>query len=76
MTLVLVIMIVGGYLGTVSIVTTVKWFWFVISMALFVVVLYALAVQFRDAALQKGNDRSDVYGRLAWLTIVSWIFYP
>ena len=34
-----VIMIVGGYLGTVSIVTTVKWFWFVISMALFVVVM-------------------------------------
>jgi len=71
-----VIMIVGGYLGTVSIVTTVKWFWFVISMALFVVVLYALAVNFRDSALQKGNDRADVYGRLAWLTIVSWIFYP
>jgi hypothetical protein len=31
-----VIMIMAGYLGAVSVVTTVKWFWFVIAMALFV----------------------------------------
>lgn len=31
-----VIMIMAGYLGAVSVVTTVKWFWFVIAMGLFV----------------------------------------
>ena len=30
------IMIMSGYLGAVSVVTTVKWFWFVIAMCLFV----------------------------------------
>lgn len=29
-------MIMAGYLGAVSVVTTVKWFWFVIAMAMFV----------------------------------------
>merc|ERR1712216_986576 len=29
------IMIVAGYLGAVSVVTTVKWFWFVIAMSMF-----------------------------------------
>lgn len=29
-------MIVAGYLGAVSVVTTVKWFWFVIAMGVFV----------------------------------------
>ena len=29
-------MVISGYLGAVSVVTTVKWFWFVIAMGLFV----------------------------------------
>ena len=29
-------MVFSGYLGAVSVVTTVKWFWFVIGMAVFV----------------------------------------
>merc|ERR1712127_886419 len=70
------IMIMAGYLGAVSVVTTVKWFWFVIAMALFVPVLYSLAVTFREAAVQRGGEIADVYGKVAWLTIVPWIFYP
>jgi hypothetical protein len=31
-----VIMIIAGYLGAVSVVTTVKWFWFCIAISLFV----------------------------------------
>lgn len=120
-----VIMIMAGYLGAVSVVTTVKWFWFVIAMALFVPVsllhahsqymlctaahvttwasrpgrnapkgerrrhaaeeilsyrwwqvLYSLAVTFREAAVQRGGEIADVYGKVAWLTIIAWIFYP
>jgi len=70
------IMIVAGYLGAVSVVTTVKWFWFVIAMSMFVPVLHAIAISFREAAVQRGAEIADVYGKVAWLTIISWIFYP
>jgi bacteriorhodopsin len=33
-------MIFAGYMGAVSVVTTVKWFWFLIGIAVFVPVLY------------------------------------
>jgi hypothetical protein len=39
-------------------------------------VLYTLAVSFREAAVQRGGEILDVYGKVAWLTIVTWIFYP
>ena len=35
-----VVMIFAGYMGAVSVVTTVKWFWFLIGIAVFVPVLY------------------------------------
>jgi len=70
------IMVISGYLGAVSVVTTVKWFWFVIAMGLFVPVLYCLAVSFREAAVLRGGEIADVYGKVAWLTIIAWIFYP
>jgi bacteriorhodopsin len=34
-------MIFAGYMGAVSVVTTVKWFWFLIGIAVFVPVLYS-----------------------------------
>jgi len=71
-----VLMIMAGYLGAVSVVTTVKWFWFVMGICLFVPVLYTLAVSFREAAVQRGGEIADVYGKVAWLTIICWIFYP
>merc|ERR1711934_343671 len=61
------IMIVAGYLGAVSVVTT---------MSMFVPVLHAIAISFREAAVQRGAEIADVYGKVAWLTIISWIFYP
>mmetsp|Transcript_36359 Transcript_36359/g.58657 ORF Transcript_36359/g.58657 Transcript_36359/m.58657 type:complete len:97 (+) Transcript_36359:1062-1352(+) len=39
-------------------------------------VLYALAVSFREAAVQRGGEIADLYGKVAWLTIITWIFYP
>jgi hypothetical protein len=39
-------------------------------------VIYCLAVNFREAAVAKGGEVADVYGKVAWLTICCWIFYP
>jgi hypothetical protein len=35
-----VIMVFSGYMGAVSVVTTVKWFWFLIGIGVFIPVLY------------------------------------
>ena len=66
----------SGYMGSVSVVTTVKWFWFVISLATLIPVLYAIASSFRADAIAKSGEIADVYGRVAWLTIIVWIFVP
>jgi len=71
-----IIMVFSGYMGAVSVVTTVKWFWFLIGIGVFVPVLYTLAVSFRESAVAKGGEISDVYGKVAWLTIILWIVYP
>jgi len=39
-------------------------------------VIYSIAVSFREAAVAKGGDAADVYGRVAWLIIITWICYP
>jgi len=38
--------------------------------------LATVAVTFRESAVAKGGEVADVYGKVAWLTIVIWIAYP
>lgn len=70
-------MTVCAYMGAISVVPTVKWFWFLFSLALFVPVLYALAKSFRETALHTGSEVVvDLYAKISWLIIVAWCFYP
>jgi hypothetical protein len=46
-------MIVAGYMGAVSVVTTVKWFWFLFGMAMFLPVVYSLARTFRETVITR-----------------------
>jgi len=46
-------MIVAGYMGAVSVVTTVKWFWFLFGMAMFLPVIYSLARTFRETVITR-----------------------
>jgi bacteriorhodopsin len=71
-----VVSIFSGYMGSVAVVTTVKWFWFVISIATLIPVLVSIASSFRLEAAAKGGDIADIYGKLAWLTIIVWTFTP
>jgi len=53
-----------------------RWFWFLLSSALFLVVLYVLLVEWpRDVAEQAGDVR-NLFGTLRTLTAVLWIGYP
>jgi hypothetical protein len=46
-------MIIAGYMGAVSVVTTVKWFWFLFGMAMFLPVVYSLARTFRETVITR-----------------------
>nr|WP_310731935.1 bacteriorhodopsin [Natronoarchaeum philippinense] len=53
-----------------------RWVWFGISSAFFLVVVYVLLVEWpRDAAAQ-GEDVVDLFGLLRTLTVVLWFGYP
>ena len=70
-------MITAGYMGAVSVVTTVKWFWFLFGMAMFLPVIYSLARTFRETVItRKDPEMIELYGKIAWLTIIMWSFYP
>jgi len=52
----------------------VRWGFYVISCAFFVVVLYALVAEWPDDAADAGTD--EIFGTLRLLTIVLWLGYP
>ena len=70
-------MIISGYMASVSVVTTVKWFWFLFGIGMFVPVIYSLARTFRETVImRKDPEIMELYGKVAWLTIIIWCFYP
>ena len=52
----------------------VRWAFYVISCAFFLVVLYALLTEWPVAAAEAGTD--DIFGTLRILTVVLWLGYP
>jgi len=71
-----VLAITSLYLASVSVVTTVKWFWFVIAACLLVCVIASFARGFKESANLRGPDVSSLYGQLAALTMICFIAYP
>ncbi len=51
-----------------------RWFWYFISCAAFVVVLYILLTQWPKAAEAAGT--ADIFNTLKLLTVVMWLGYP
>eukprot|EP00281_Chroomonas_sp_CCMP1168_P018759 CAMPEP_0206227594 /NCGR_PEP_ID=MMETSP0047_2-20121206/8708_1 /ASSEMBLY_ACC=CAM_ASM_000192 /TAXON_ID=195065 /ORGANISM="Chroomonas mesostigmatica_cf, Strain CCMP1168" /LENGTH=246 /DNA_ID=CAMNT_0053650759 /DNA_START=55 /DNA_END=795 /DNA_ORIENTATION=+ len=71
-----VVMVFAMYMGSVSVVTTVKWFWFLIGVIGLIGAIVHFAQTFKAAADVKGGDVSALYGKVAWIVILSWICYP
>jgi len=64
------------YMASVSVVTTVKWFWFVLAALLLVTVIASFARGFKESANLRGPDVASLYGQLAALAMICFIFYP
>ena len=52
----------------------IRWAFYLVSCAFFVVVLYALLVEWPTAATEAGTD--EIFGTLRVLTVVLWLGYP
>lgn len=52
-----------------------RWFWFLLSSAFFLVVLYVLLVEWPGTSPSRPSRR-DLFGTLRTLTAVLWIDYP
>ena len=70
------IYIACGYMGSVSVVTTVKWFWFLIGLGALFAVIVHFAQVFKAFADAKGGERAQIYGKIAWISILVWLCYP
>ena len=47
------------------------------GMAMFLPVIYSLARTFRETVItRKDPEMIELYGKIAWLTIIMWSFYP
>lgn len=53
-----------------------RWFWFVLSSAFFLVVLYVLLVEWPQDVAEQGADVQGLFSTLRTLTAVLWIGYP
>merc|ERR1711966_122241 len=68
--------IISLYMGSVSVVTTVKWFWFLFSIAALAGVIVALARSFKEASMLRYPEVAELYGKTAWLLILLLFCYP
>ncbi len=48
-----------------------------VFQAMFLPVVYSLARTFRETVItRKEPEMIELYGKIAWLTIIMWAFYP
>jgi bacteriorhodopsin len=66
----------SAFLGAISVVSEVKWLWFIIQVGAFVIVAHHLIVLFKAAAEAKGGEIAQLYGKVSYLIFLSWACYP
>lgn len=64
------------YMGSVSVVTTVKWFWFFVGLVGLGGAIVSITRTFKVASQLHGPELEQLYGKIAWLTFLVWLAYP
>jgi bacteriorhodopsin len=71
-----VLMVFSSYMGAVSIVASVKWFWFLFFLAFMSYVIYSLTRTFRHSVDASGQMcLVELYSRLTWIVVVTYSLY-
>jgi bacteriorhodopsin len=71
-----VLMVFSSYMGAVSIVASVKWFWFLFFLAFMAYVIFSLTRTFRHSVDASGQMcLVELYSRLTWIVVVTYSLY-
>ncbi len=70
------IMVVLGYPGEISAVSSTRWIWWGLAMIPFVIIVYDLFVGLKASIAFQPPSVRGLVSAARWLTVISWCFYP
>jgi bacteriorhodopsin len=70
------IMVVLGYPGEISSVSSTRWLWWALAMVPFVYIVYDLFVGLKSSLAEQPAEVRGLINNARWLTVLSWSFYP
>lgn len=70
------LMVVLGYPGEISEISSTKWFWWGLAMLPFLVIVYDLFVGLSDSIAKQPASARGLVSFARTVTVVSWCFYP
>lgn len=70
------LMVVLGYPGEISEISSTKWLWWGLAMLPFLVIVYDLFVGLSDAIAKQPTTARGLVSFARTVTVVSWCFYP
>lgn len=70
------VMVILGYPGEISDVSSTRWIWWTLAMIPFIWIVYELFVGLRDSIASQPENVRGLVNKARWLTVLSWSFYP
>lgn len=70
------LMILLGYPGEISDVSSTRWLWWSLSMIPFLVIVYELFIGLKTAQNAQPEKARSLIGAARFLVVISWSFYP
>jgi bacteriorhodopsin len=70
------IMVVLGYPGEISSVSSTRWIWWGLAMIPFVIIVYDLFFGLKRSIDSQPESVRGLVSAARWLTVISWCFYP
>ena len=70
------LMVMLGYPGEISALSSTRWLWWGLAMIPFLVIVYDLFVGLKKAIEEQHESVRGTVSAARWVTIISWCFYP
>ena len=70
------IMVVLGYPGEISDISSTRWLWWFLAMIPFLWIVYELFVGLKKSIAEQPVAVRGLVNKARWLTVLSWSFYP
>lgn len=70
------LMVILGYPGEISSVSSTRWIWWGLAMIPFVIIVYDLFVGLKASIASQPQSVRGLVSAARWLTVISWCFYP